>query len=60
MDEANTLRDSNSHGPPGLVQKEVNDVIHGRKAAEELLRTALAPFGLQPLWPSMTINVGGL
>ena len=32
-------------------------MIHGRLAASELLRTALAPFGLVPLWPSSTLNV---
>ncbi|CAK9009198.1 unnamed protein product [Durusdinium trenchii] len=45
---------------PGLdltVAVLVNDVIHGRKAAEELVTAVLQGFGVAPSWPKMTMNV---
>jgi len=35
----------------------VNDVIHGRRASEELLTTVLSNFGVAPSWSNMTLNV---
>jgi len=35
----------------------VNDVIHGRRASEEILQTVLQNFGVAPSWPQMTLNV---
>ncbi|CAE7948147.1 PKD2, partial [Symbiodinium sp. KB8] len=35
----------------------VNDVLHGRQAAAELMRVALSEFSVAPAWPDITLNV---
>eukprot|EP00439_Symbiodinium_sp_Y106_P000483 s289_g1.t1 len=35
----------------------VNDVLHGRQAAAELMRVALSEFSVAPAWPDLTLNV---
>jgi len=44
--------------PGGLtVAVVVNDVLHGRQAAAELMRTVLRDFGVAPSWPNISMSV---